>query len=87
MEAGERRTLVAVGLLAALVVGIAAGAAAGVLLAPRPGKESRRKLADWLRAKREAGQEELRERKAKVEAAIQAGKEAYARARETPVGA
>lgn len=59
------------------MIGAAAGAAGGIFFAPRRGEESRRKLADWLREKREKGEHELRARKLQVEAAIEAGRKAY----------
>ncbi|MBI4376968.1 MAG: YtxH domain-containing protein [Elusimicrobia bacterium] len=59
------------------LAGAVAGAAVGVLFAPEPGKESRRKLAQWLKEKREKGRHELQARKEQVEAAIEAGRRAY----------
>ncbi len=69
------------------LLGAAVGAAAGLLLAPKSGKETREQLADWLDERRERGAELLHkikdavpEKKEQVAAAIRAGKEAYASA-------
>lgn len=43
----------------AFLLGAAAGAALGVLFAPRPGRETREQLADWLKDRREKGSELL----------------------------
>lgn len=59
------------------LAGAALGALAGVLLAPEKGTETRRKLADWVKAKRQASREALAERKQQVTSAIEAGKKAY----------
>lgn len=62
------------------LLGAAAGAAAGVLLAPRSGRESRAKLKDWLDERREKGKDvlsKLKEEKESLGDAVQAGKEAY----------
>lgn len=56
-----------------LLGGVAVGAVAGVLLAPKAGEETRRDLASWLRKKRE----QLPVKKDAVVAAFRAGKEAY----------
>ena len=73
-------------------VGAALGAAAGLLLAPRPGRETREKIADWLDERREKGHELLEkvkeggsERKEQIVAAIKAGKEAFQGARHNHV--
>lgn len=67
-----------------LLLGVAVGAAAGLLLAPKSGKETREQLADWLDERRERGAELLHklkdavpEKKDQIAAAIRAGKEAY----------
>ena len=59
------------------LTGIALGAAAGVLFAPRKGEETRKQLGDWLKEKREASRGVLAERKAQVQSALEAGKKAY----------
>lgn len=38
-----------------LISGVAIGSALGVLFAPETGKETRRKVADWLKEKRAQG--------------------------------
>ena len=55
------------------VFGAVCGAALGVLLAPESGKESRRKMAQWLKDRREKGRERLEA----VETALEAGRKAY----------
>lgn len=66
------------------IVGAAAGAALGVLLAPRRGSETREQLAGWLRDRREKGadllqrvREESYAKKEAVSAAARAAKDAY----------
>lgn len=59
------------------LTGIALGAVAGVLFAPRKGEETRKQLGDWLKEKREKSREALAERREQVAAAIEAGKKAY----------
>ncbi|MBI4422458.1 MAG: YtxH domain-containing protein [Elusimicrobia bacterium] len=68
----------------ALLVGGALGVAAGLLLAPRSGRETRERLADWLEDNREKtrdllerGREAVSEKKDKVSAAWEAGKKAF----------
>lgn len=39
-----------------LVLGTAVGAALGILLAPKPGSETREQLADWIKERREKGE-------------------------------
>lgn len=66
------------------LLGAAAGAVAGVLLAPRSGKETRARVKEWLEDRREKGQElvsKLREEKESLSTAVKAGKEAYQEAR------
>lgn len=65
--------------------GAAIGAALGVLLAPRAGRETREQLADWLKERREKGEdllqnvkEESLARKEAIIAAARAAKQAYA---------
>jgi gas vesicle protein len=67
---------------ALFLTGAAVGAVAGVLLAPESGKETRRKLSDWIKEKRQAGREALAQRKHQVTTAIEAGKKAYAEKKE-----
>jgi gas vesicle protein len=66
------------------LLGAAVGAAAGVLLAPKSGKETREQLGDWLKERRERSKELLAELKHAVPekkeafaAAVKAGKDAY----------
>ena len=70
------------------LVGAAVGAAAGLLLAPKSGKETREQLADWLDERRERGAELLSklkegsvEKREQIQAALKAGKQAYAEAK------
>ncbi|MFA6004120.1 MAG: YtxH domain-containing protein [Elusimicrobiota bacterium] len=70
--------------IALFLTGLAAGAAAGVLWAPRSGKETRAAINGWLQAEREKGTALLNEikkeglhRTEQITAAIKAGKEAY----------
>lgn len=57
--------------------GAALGAAAGLMLAPDAGKESRRRLAQWIKEKRAKSREGWLTKKTQVEAAIEAGQKAY----------
>lgn len=73
--------------LVAFILGAVAGAAAGVLLAPKSGKETREQLTEWLEERRAKGEEFLAKvkdegghKKDAIEAAIRAGKQAYAEA-------
>ena len=66
------------------LLGGAIGAAAGLLLAPKSGKETREKIADWLEERREHTSEFLHkvreegaEKKDAIVAAVRAGKEAF----------
>lgn len=70
--------------LVAFLIGAAAGAIAGVIFAPRPGKETRQKIGRWIEDVKEKGEEILEEskerlttKKEQVSAAIEAGREAY----------
>lgn len=65
------------------IVGAAVGTAAGLLLAPKRGEETREDISDWLLKKREQTRElatRLKEtipaRKEQLIAAVKAGKEA-----------
>lgn len=67
-----------------LLGGVAAGAALGVIFAPKAGKETRADIKDWLKRKRartgevmEALRERVPEKKNQVVAAFKAGQEAY----------
>lgn len=71
--------------LLGFIAGAAVGAALGVLLAPRSGKETREQLGDWLKDRREKGEEllarvkeEAAAKKDAVTAAAKAAKSAYA---------
>jgi len=66
--------------------GAVAGAILGVLLAPDSGKETRRKLGEWMKEKREKGKGQFLARKEQVEAALEAGRKAYKEADKKPVG-
>ncbi len=77
----QNETVKNVGLL---VLGAAVGAALGLLLAPKPGNETREQIGDWLKERREksAGfinnlKERLPAKKDQIAAALKAGKEAY----------
>lgn len=77
----QNETVKNVGLL---VLGAAVGAGLGLLLAPKPGNETREQIADWLKERREKSAgfiNRLRERipakKDQLAAAFKAGKEAY----------
>ena len=66
------------------LTGAAIGAALGVLFAPRAGCETREKLADWLKERREKGGELLHKikdeslaKKEAIVAAAKAAKQAY----------
>ncbi|MBI3553402.1 MAG: YtxH domain-containing protein [Elusimicrobia bacterium] len=65
------------GAVSLFLSGAAIGALAGILLAPDSGKETRRRLGDWIKEKRQSGRESLAERKEQVQAAVEAGKKAY----------
>ena len=75
------------------VAGVALGAACGVLLAPKSGKETREDLGDWLKERREKGsellakiKEEIPVKKHQISAAIKAGREAFEEAGHTRDG-
>ncbi len=57
--------------------GLAVGAVLGVLFAPDSGKETRRKVGQWLKERREKGKEVLLSKKEQVLEALEAGKKAY----------
>jgi gas vesicle protein len=66
------------------LAGTAIGAALGVILAPRSGRETREQLSDWLSERREKGTELLHKvkeeslvKKDAVAAAAKAAKQAY----------
>lgn len=66
------------------LLGAAVGAAAGLLLAPKSGKETREQLGDWLDERRERSAELLHklkeavpEKRDAIAAAVKAGKEAF----------
>ncbi len=70
--------------LAAFLLGAAAGAAAGIILAPKSGKETREQIGDWLKERREQGSEFLAKvkeeslmKKEQFSSAYKAGKQAY----------
>ncbi|MBI5629396.1 MAG: YtxH domain-containing protein [Elusimicrobia bacterium] len=70
--------------MAYFVLGTIAGAAAGVLFAPKAGKETRQELGEWIKNKREKSsefmsklKEELPTKRDQVAAALRAGKKAY----------
>ncbi len=71
------------------ILGAAAGAALGLLLAPRPGTETREQLADWLKERREKSsdffqrvKEKLPEKKEAIAAAFKNAKEALFESKE-----
>jgi gas vesicle protein len=67
----------------AFLVGAAAGAVAGVLLAPRSGSETRRKMGDWLKKRREDGRAELRA----AQEALAVGRKVFHDKQKEPTGA
>ena len=76
--------------LLAFVLGAVAGAAVGVLFAPREGAETREALQEWLKESADKGTEYLKSKreslstqKEALAAALEAGKKAY---RETGQG-
>lgn len=73
-----------------LVLGASVGAALGLLLAPKPGSETREQIADWLKERREKGGDlletiktRLPEQKEKVAALAREKKEQVAAALRT----
>lgn len=77
MENVEKKFEMPWGAITLFLSGAVAGAAAGILLAPDSGKETRRRIAEYLKEKRAASREQLAMRKQQVTAAIEAGKKAY----------
>lgn len=67
----------------AFMLGAIAGAAAGVLLAPEPGRKTRRRLADWLEELKEEGEDFLEEQKDVLAKTIETTKESLADELET----
>lgn len=66
------------------LMGVGVGAVAGLLLAPRSGRETREQLGGWLKRKREETEESLqhlrdkvRDEKDRLATALKAGREAY----------
>jgi len=75
--------------LLAFLLGAAAGALAGILMAPRSGAETREQLADWLKEGREKTRDfidkekdTLRHKKEQISSAIEAAQKAYREAGE-----
>lgn len=73
--------------LVGFLLGAVAGAAAGILLAPKSGKETREQVGEWLQERREKGSEFLSKvkeeslaKKDALSSAIKAGKAAYSEA-------
>ena len=73
----DRKESSGLGYLFAALGGLAAGVGIGMLIAPDEGRETRRKLVDWLKAKRAEGRETLHHKREQMEAAIDAGRKAY----------
>lgn len=74
--------------LSFFLIGAAVGAGLGILFAPKSGKETREQLADWLKERREKGEELLTkfkeavpEKKEQLVAAVKAGKQAFQEAK------
>ncbi len=66
------------------LVGTALGAGLGVLFAPKSGEETREALTDWLKERREQGEEflskvkeKIPEKKEQIVSAYRAGRHAY----------
>jgi len=80
--------------MAAFLIGAVAGAAVALLLAPTSGEEMRRRLAEKAREGREKANDAAREgrefvnrQREHLTTAVDRGREAYQRARETMVEA
>ena len=76
------------------LVGAVAGAVLGILFAPRSGEDTREQMSDWLRERREKGNELLQrvrdESSAKKEAilsAARAARESYGPSKSENIGA
>lgn len=70
--------------LLGFLLGAAAGAAAALLLAPRSGEQTRKRLAEWLEENRdktkdflEKEREKLHHTKERISSAVEAAKSAY----------
>lgn len=71
------------------LLGAVSGAVLGLLLAPRAGEETRVRLGDWLKERRERGEEllhrvrdESAEKKEAILSAARAAREAYSGSKE-----
>ena len=72
-------------LMIGAMIGCAMGAAAGVLFAPKSGRQTRERVSDWLQDKRDEGSEILanikkqgQHKTEQLSAALRAGRQAYA---------
>ncbi len=77
MENVEKKGSMPWGAISLFLSGAAIGAIAGIMLAPDSGKETRRRVTDWLKEKRLTGREALEARKQQVLGVIEAGKKAF----------
>lgn len=77
MDNIEKKGNIPWGAISLFLSGAAIGAIAGIMLAPDSGKETRRRLTDWLKEKRVTGREVLAARKEQVLGVIEAGKKAF----------